>query len=85
MAKYDVIDATVTGYLEFTVRFADGLSGTVTIAPSKLYGVFERLSDPEMFNQIQTKDGFVSWPCNVDLAPDAMYDAIRRDGIWVLS
>lgn len=84
MANYDVLDATVTGYLEFTVRFADGLSGTVIIAPSKLYGVFQKLSDPEMFKRIQTKNGFVSWPCNVDLAPDAMYEALKRDGVWVL-
>ena len=84
MANYDVLDAEITGYLEFSVRFLDGLSGTVSISPSKLYGVFERLSDPEMFKRIQTKNGFVSWPCNVDLAPDAMYEALKRDGVWVL-
>ena len=85
MAHYDVVDAEVTGHLEFRVHFSDGISGTVTIAPSKLYGIFERLSDLEMFKQIQTKDGFVSWPCDVDLAPDAMYEAIKSDGIWLLT
>ena len=84
MANYDVLDAEITGYLEFRVRFLDGLSGTVTISPSKLYGVFERLSDPEIFKQIRVTDGFVSWPCELDLAPDAMYEAIKRDGVWVL-
>ena len=27
----------------------------------------------------------VSWPGEVDLAPDAMYEAIRRDGEWLLT
>jgi hypothetical protein len=28
--------------------------------------------------------GAIQWPNGADLAPDAMYDAIRQSGLWVL-
>ncbi len=80
----DVVDARVTGALEFSVRFADGVEGRVRLCRSHLFGVFERLKDPEVFNRLAVTEGFVSWPDEIDLAPDAMYEAIRRDGAWVL-
>lgn len=82
---WDVISATIVKHLEFTVTFADGLSGRVRMLPSHLYGVFEKLKDPAFFNKLQVTNGFVSWPGEIDLAPDAMYEAIRRDGEWLLS
>lgn len=82
---YDVIAAKITGPLEFEVTFTDGLAGRVRLLPSHLYGVFERLANPEFFKQIQVTDGFVSWPGEIDLAPDAMYRAIRENGEWILS
>ena len=30
-------------------------------------------------------DGAVAWPGNLDLAPDAMYAAIKARGEWVLT
>lgn len=82
---WDVIEAKVLGHLEFAVMFADGLTGEVKILPSHLYGVFERLKDPAFFNQIGVTDGFVSWPGEIDLAPDAMYHEIKKYGTWVLT
>jgi hypothetical protein len=83
---YDVIEARVIGELSFMVRFEDGLSGRVRFLPSYLYGVFEKLQNPEFFNQIQVTDGFVSWGDDeVDLAPDSMYQAISQSGEWLLS
>jgi len=29
--------------------------------------------------------GAVTWPGELDLAPDAMHAAIRRTGVWVLT
>lgn len=80
----DVIDAKVTRHLEFFVTFSDGLSGVVKILPTHLYGVFEKLKDPDFFNRLEVTDGFVSWPDEIDLAPDAMYQAIKQEGEWVL-
>lgn len=82
---WDVIKAEMIGDLRFSVCFADGLQGIVEFRPSHLYGVFEKLKDPEFFAQLRADDGFVSWPGDIDLAPDAMYDAIKRDGRWLLS
>jgi hypothetical protein len=47
--------------------------------------VFDTLKSPDVFNQIQVNDGFVSWPNEIDLAPDAMHEAIKKQGEWVLS
>ena len=46
--------------------------------------VFEPLRDPVIFVQAQVVLGAVQWPNGADLAPDAMYDAIRERGVWVL-
>ncbi|NTU42361.1 MAG: DUF2442 domain-containing protein [Nitrospirales bacterium] len=81
---WDVISAKIIGHLEFTVTFADGLNGKVRMLPSHLFGVFEKLKDPKVFNQLQVADGFVSWPGEIDLAPDAMYQEIKEHGEWVL-
>jgi hypothetical protein len=82
---YDVIEARVIGTLAFEVRFSDGLSGNVRFLPSYLYGVFEKLKNPDYFNQLKVTDGFVSWADEIDLAPDSMYRAISQTGEWLLS
>ena len=82
---WDVVSATVIEHLEFSVTFADGLSGRVRMLPSHLYGVFAPLGDPAVFRRIQISDGFVSWPGDIELAPDAMHEAIRLHGEWVLA
>jgi hypothetical protein len=46
--------------------------------------IFEPLRDPAIFVQDQVVLGAVQWPNGADLAPDAMYDAIRERGVWVL-
>jgi Protein of unknown function (DUF2442) len=52
---------------------------------SKVVGsVFEPLRDPAEFAKVGIVMGAVQWPGGVDLAPDAMYDAIRERGIWTL-
>ena len=81
---YDVIQVNPLGHLRLAVWFQDGLSGEVELRESHLYGVFEALKDPEIFQQVHCDQGFVEWPGEVDLAPDAMYDAIRAHGCWVL-
>jgi hypothetical protein len=46
--------------------------------------VFEALRDSAEFARVRIEMGAVHWPSGADLAPDAMYDAIRQGGIWTL-
>ena len=70
--------------LALAVRFQDGTEGKVRFEPSHLNGVFEKLKDPEVFLQARIEFGTVTWPGDVDLAPDAMYKEIKKAGEWVL-
>ena len=79
-----VIAVAVTGPLTLRVEFADGVGGEVKFLPSHLTGVFEPLREPNFFNQVFFASGAVTWPGELDLAPDAMYDAIKINGHWTL-
>jgi hypothetical protein len=46
--------------------------------------IFEPLRDPSVFSQGRVVLGVIQWPNGADLAPDAMYDAIRERGVWLL-
>lgn len=81
---FEVIEVHVTGPMQLAIKFADGLQGVVTFQPSFLYGVFEALKAPETFSRVSCKNGFLEWPEEVDLAPDAMYRAIKETGACVL-
>jgi len=81
----DVVNAKIVRHLELEVTFADGTSGRVLMLPSHLYGVFAQLQDPVFFNRMAVTNGYVSWPGEIDLAPDAMYEAIKCHGQWILN
>ena len=83
-APWRVAQVEVVDNLTLKVRFLDGLSGVVRFDPSFLYGVFEVLKDPSLFSQAYVEHGVVTWPGDLDLAPDAMYDEIKKNGEWVL-
>jgi len=46
--------------------------------------IFEPLRDPVIFAQVRVELGAIQWPNGADLAPDAMYEAIRERGVWVV-
>jgi len=84
-----VVDDTVVSveapeHLRLAVRFRDGLTGEVVFKESHLSGVFEPLKDPAFFASVSCADGFVEWPGEIDLAPDAMYEEISDHGTWIL-
>lgn len=69
------------------VRFVDGTEGTVDLAAiihSLGAGVFASLADSALFAQVFVEHGAVTWPGEIDLAPDAMYAEIKKAGTWVL-
>lgn len=81
---WDVIDVQPQEHLTIKVIFADGLSGTVRFKPSHLTGVFTKLNDEALFKQVFVDHGVVTWPGQLDLAPDAMHAAIKKHGEWIL-
>ena len=82
--EWDVVDVKPIAPLALCVQFADGTVGKVQFEPSHLTGVFSTLRDPIIFQQAYISDGAVAWPGDLDLAPDAMYTAIKAQGEWVL-
>ncbi len=63
------------------VRFVDGTEGTVDLDPlvhSPGAGVFASLADSALFAQVFVQHGAVTWPGEIDLAPDAMYAEIKK-------
>ncbi len=74
--------------LRLRVVFADGLAGIVDMSElvrSPGAGVFSALADPDLFAQVRLEYGAVTWPGEIDLAPDAMHAAIQENGAWRLS
>ena len=83
----DVAEVWVVGDYRIEVRFHDGTSGIVDLThliQSNEAGVFAELRDPTVFSAVMVDLGAVSWPGGIDLAPDAMYTAIRTKGEWIL-
>ena len=70
--------------LALSVRFLDGTEGVVRFEASHLSGVFEALKDPEVFCHVRVEFGAITWPGDIDLAPDATYREIKRSGEWEL-
>ncbi len=68
------------------VVFNDGITGIVRmkrLIHSDGAGVFAALRDPARFTEVRVELGAVTWSGGIDLAPDAMYDAIAASGEWV--
>ena len=77
---WNVIKVKPVAPLALSVQFADGTVGTVQFEQSHLTGVFASLKDPQFFQQVHIENGAVAWLGNIDLAPDAMYSAIKSSG-----
>ena len=69
------------------VAFVDGLTGFVDMSAlvrAPHAGVFASLVDTSVFVQAFVEHGAVTWPGEIDLAPDAMHAAISKNGDWVI-
>jgi hypothetical protein len=82
--NYDVVHVSSVGHLRLSVTFRDGLKGEVVFKESHLRGVFDALKNPDIFSQAHCQNGFVEWPGEIDLAPDAMYEEVKKNGTWEL-
>ena len=84
----DVAAVRAMGGFRIEVRFHDGTSGIVDLSrliQSEEAGVFAELRDPAVFSSADVSFGAVTWPGGIDLAPDAMYLALKATGEWILA
>ena len=69
------------------VQFADGLEGIADLSAlvrSPSAGVFAALADETLFNRAFVEYGAVTWPGEIDIAPDAMHAEIKKSGEWIV-
>ena len=87
-APYRVCEVEPLAGWRLRVRHNDGVAGFVNLAGlvnSPRAGVFAALRDEALFGQVFLDLGAVTWPGDIDLAPDAMHDEIARHGEWILN
>ena len=77
---WDVVEVKPEPDYCLYIRFADGTSGRVRLTPSQLTGVLAPLREPAFFERVFIDHGAVAWPGEIDLAPDAMYEQVVKQG-----
>ena len=70
---WDVVEVKPEPDYCLFVQFKDGLQGRVRLRREDLTGALAPLRDVQFFAQVFIDYGAVAWPCEIDLAPDAMY------------
>ncbi len=76
---YHVIEARyVAGHVVW-LRFRDGTSGEIDLAPALRGPIFEPLRNPEIFRQFRIHPDFhtLAWPNGADFAPDFLYELVE--------
>ncbi|MGH7099537.1 MAG: DUF2442 domain-containing protein [Stellaceae bacterium] len=86
-APWRVAEVEALPGFRLRVRFNDGTEGIVELADfikSDAAGVFAALRDEKLFRRAGIILGAVTWPGELDLAPDAMHRAIKEHGRWIV-
>ena len=86
-APWRVVSVSPLSGFRLLVGFNDGTEGTVIMSGlihSQNAGVFKVLRDEKLFSKVGLNYGAVTWPGELDIAPDAMYEAICMSGECIL-
>jgi hypothetical protein len=86
-APWRLVEIEILSNYRLSVTFIDGTRGEVDLSRLLLSdhaGVFFQLRDPAIFANAYIESGAVTWPGEIDLAPDSMYDQIKQQGTWIL-
>ena len=82
--NWNIVSAEIICENKLKVKFKDGLEGFVDFMRSFFNGVFKCLKQSKNFEQVVISNGTVSWPGDLDLAPDALYREIKSNGSCLL-
>ena len=68
------------------VEFVDGTSGIVDMAHflAGECGVFKPLRETDTFMQAHVEHGAVTWPGELDLAPDRMHEELQKTDVYTV-
>lgn len=68
------------------VEFADGTQGLVDMQRflSRECGVFKALRESSVFMQAYIDHGAVTWPGELDLAPDRMHEELQNTDVYTV-
>lgn len=79
----DITRVEVVGAYRLRLSFADGTVGDVDFSAREWSGVFEPLKDPSYFAcvEVDPEAGTITWPGNLDMAPEPLYDEARRNQV----
>lgn len=86
-APWRVAEVEALPGFRLRMRFNDGTEGIVEMADfikSEAAGVFATLRDEKLFRHARVAVGAVTWPGELDLAPDAMHREIKEHGKWIV-
>ena len=77
----DVTAVEVIGDHRLRLTFEDGTVGDVDFSAREWRGVLEPLRDPAFFARVgvDPESGTISWPNDLDLAPEPLYQEARRN------
>ena len=60
------------------LKFDNGEQGWMDMKPFLNYGVFQKLKDLNIFQQVRIKFDTVEWDCGVDLDPEYVYEKCMK-------
>jgi len=77
---YHIVDVQVLKEYHLKIRFSDGTQGEVNLSNLVGKGVFAAWKDPKNFAKvsIDPESHTVCWPGGIDLAPDALYEDVKK-------
>ena len=76
---WDVVEVIPEPEYCLFVRFKDGLTGRVQLHLEDLTDALAPLRDQDFFGRVYIECGAVSWPGDIDLAPDAMHRQVALE------
>jgi hypothetical protein len=75
-----VIRATYDDGFRIHFTFSDNVQGTIDLQSWLDGPVFEPLKDRTYFQRFFIEGGTVVWPNGADIAPETLYEAVKRSG-----